>query len=152
MSNHQGYSDWIYVWILFFYAGVSDGLTIVLKKSLKVLPIGGWAMRLWGFIFLSSWAEDRGSTGEELIDTGKRATKHDRSMALLLYPEGTLVSALTRPKSKAYAEKMGIEDMKNLLIPRSTGLLYCLRTLSTVVPDLSLYDITLGYPGVPAAG
>lgn len=42
--------------------------------------------------------------------------------------------------------------MKNLLLPRSTGLLYCLRTLSTVVPDLAFYDITIGYPGVNQGG
>lgn len=43
-------------------------------------------------------------------------------------------------------------DMTNLLLPRSTGLLYCLRTLSLAMPNLTLYDLTIGYEGVPAAG
>lgn len=42
--------------------------------------------------------------------------------------------------------------MRNVLQPRSTGLLFCLRTLISQTPDLSLYDITVGYPGVPAGG
>ena len=36
-----------------------------------------------------------------------------------------------------------------LLHPRSTGLLFCLRTLLPQVPDLQLLDVTIGYPGVP---
>ena len=40
-------------------------------------------------------------------------------------------------------------DFVTLLHPRSTGLLFCLRTLLPQVPDLQLLDITIGYPGVP---
>ena len=42
-------------------------------------------------------------------------------------------------------------DMKNQLLPRSTGLLFSLRTLKQHVPDLALYDLTVGYPNMPAA-
>lgn len=128
-------------------------------------------MRLWHFIFLSNWSSDRQPTGETLFELGRRATRHKRPLSLLVYPEGTLVSALTRPKSAAYAEKLGVvsgrdpgaiacchwltappqPDMKNQLLPRSTGLLFSLRTLALNVPDLVLYDLTVGYPGLPAA-
>ena len=43
-------------------------------------------------------------------------------------------------------------DRKNLLLPRSTGLLYCLRSLASTTPDLTLYDVAIGYAGVPSAG
>jgi lysocardiolipin and lysophospholipid acyltransferase len=65
-------------------------------------------MRLWKFIFLKNWEVDRVPTGEALGQLGRRAVKHQRKLAVLIYPEGTLVSALTRPKSKAYAEKRGV--------------------------------------------
>lgn len=42
-------------------------------------------------------------------------------------------------------------DMKNQLLPRSTGLLFSIRTLQQHIPDLALYDLTVGYPGMPAA-
>lgn len=71
-------------------------------------------MRLWKFIFLKNWEEDRVPTGEALGQLGRRAVKHQRKLALLLYPEGTLVSALTRPKSKAYAEKKGVVSFVRL--------------------------------------
>ncbi len=38
--------------------------------------------------------------------------------------------------------------MSHTLLPRSTGLLYSLRALSSCVPDLQLLDITVAYPGV----
>lgn len=44
--------------------------------------------------------------GNGLHELGRRATKHDRPLTLLVYPEGTLVSKLTRPKSAAYAAKI----------------------------------------------
>lgn len=38
--------------------------------------------------------------------------------------------------------------MKNVLLPRSTGLHYSLRSLAPRIPDLRLLDITLLYPGM----
>lgn len=37
--------------------------------------------------------------------------------------------------------------MTNLLLPRSLGLHYSLRSLVPRIPDLSLLDITVIYPG-----
>lgn len=67
-------------------------------------------------------------------------------------PEGTLVSRLTRPVSAKFAEKMGIPDGVYTLLPRSTGLLFCLRSLAPLVPDLQLLDVTIAYPGIPQDG
>jgi len=47
---------------------------------------------------------------------------------------------------------MGIDDMTNMLLPRSTGLQYSLRSLAPRIPDLKLLDITTVYPGVPPMG
>jgi hypothetical protein len=41
------------------------------------------------------------------------------------------------------------DDLKATLHPRSTGLLFILRTLLPSLPDLQLLDVTIGYPGVP---
>lgn len=38
------------------------------------------------------------------------------------------------------------------MLPRSTGLLFSLRTLAPFVPDLHVLDVTIGYPGIPPAG
>lgn len=44
MGNHQAYLDWMYLWILSAYAGHSQGIIILLKESLKNIPIIGWGM------------------------------------------------------------------------------------------------------------
>ncbi|SCZ99031.1 BZ3500_MvSof-1268-A1-R1_Chr7-1g09362 [Microbotryum saponariae] len=152
MSNHQMYADWIYTWALFHAAGLHGYVRIFLKASLKHIPIAGPAMRLWSFIFLKNWTQDRESVGNQIFHLGRRAQRHDRKMAMLIFPEATLVSVLTRPKSKAYADKIGVKDLRHCLLPKSTGLLFTLRTLKLKVDDLALYDITIGYPGIPSGG
>ena len=42
--------------------------------------------------------------------------------------------------------------MRHCLLPRSTGLLFCLRALAARVPHLELVDLTIGYEGIPATG
>jgi len=83
---------------------------------------------------------------------GRRAQTKDEPLTFILYPEGTLVSKDTRPISKKYADKMGIPDMTNMLLPKSTGLHYSLRSLAPKVSDLQMIDITTAYPGIPPLG
>ncbi|KAG6831269.1 hypothetical protein H0H92_011779 [Tricholoma furcatifolium] len=110
-------------------------------------------MQLYGFIFLArSWASDRLQLASHLSALGKRAEEEDKPLCFLLYPEGTLVSPNTRPISKKFAEKEGIADLSNVLLPRSTGLYYSLRSLAPRVPDLKLIDLTVVYPGIPPMG
>lgn len=64
-------------------------------------------MQLFHFIFLSrSWASDRSELTGKLAQTAIRARSFGTPLALLIYPEGTLVSADTRPISRKYAEKI----------------------------------------------
>jgi len=44
MANHQAYTDWMYLWIIACYAGHSRGIIILLKDTLKHIPIVGWGM------------------------------------------------------------------------------------------------------------
>jgi lysocardiolipin and lysophospholipid acyltransferase len=44
MANHQAYLDWMYLWILACYSGSARGIIILLKASLKNIPIVGWGM------------------------------------------------------------------------------------------------------------
>ncbi len=44
MGNHQAYTDWMYMWILACYAGHAKGIIILLKASLKRIPVIGWGM------------------------------------------------------------------------------------------------------------
>jgi len=44
MANHQAYLDWMYIWILACYSGNATGIIILLKASLKKIPLIGWAL------------------------------------------------------------------------------------------------------------
>ena len=84
---------------LLYAADLHSQLYIMLKASLKHVPMAGWAMQLWDFIFIDqkNWDGDRRVAGESMRQIGRRAVKHKRKVAMLLFPEGTLVSRLTRP-------------------------------------------------------
>ncbi|KAJ7275310.1 hypothetical protein B0H12DRAFT_251814 [Mycena haematopus] len=173
IANHQVYPDWWYGWSLTYFIGprgVHDSVYITLKKSLQVslrfdiplwsqincfqwVPVLGWGMQFYNFIFLArSWVSDRVHLSSHLSALGKAAEDHDNPLVFFLYPEGTVVSKDTRPISKKFADKMGIDDMTNMLLPRSTGLQYSLRSLVPRIPDLKLLDMTTVYPGIPPMG
>ncbi|KAF4622983.1 hypothetical protein D9613_001976 [Agrocybe pediades] len=151
IANHQVYADWWYAWCFTYFMSSQDVhryVFITLKKSLRWVPIVGWGMQFFNFIFLArSWASDRKQLATDLASLGREAEREGKPLCFILYPEGTLVSKDTRPRSKKYAEKMGINDMRHILLPRSTGLHYSLRSLAPRIPDLRLLDLTVAYPG-----
>ena len=144
MANHQLYTDWLYLWWIAYTNKMHGRIYIILKESLKKLPIFGWGCQFYNFIFLSrKWEQDRWRF--------KRALNHLKDpqdpMWLLIFPEGTNLSATTRQKSASWAAKTGVPDMKNQLLPRTTGLQFCLQELKSTTNWL--YDCTIAYEGVP---
>ncbi|KAK5115546.1 hypothetical protein LTR62_001205 [Meristemomyces frigidus] len=144
MANHQLYTDWLYLWWIAYTNKMHGRIYIILKESLKQLPIFGWGAQFYNFIFLSrKWETDRWRF--------KQAFSHLRDpldpMWLLIFPEGTNLSAVTREKSTAWAKKTGMKDMKHQLLPRTTGLQFCLQELRQSTNWL--YDCTIAYEGVP---
>jgi hypothetical protein len=117
---------------------------IILKESLKNIPIIGWGAQFYNFIFLSrKWEEDEATFKRHLTQLNKPTDP----MWLIIFPEGTNLSQSTREKSKKWAEKNGLQDMKHQLLPRSTGLRFCLQELRQTTEWL--YDCTIAYEGVP---
>ncbi|GAA5900580.1 hypothetical protein JCM6882_000914 [Rhodosporidiobolus microsporus] len=149
ISNHQCYTDWIFPWIFMSYGSVSAGLVIILQAALEWAPIVGPAMQLFNFCFID---KKKTLAKSNLFRTAQAMLRRGEPYQALLFPEGTLYSSLTRPRSAKYAEQLGIPDATNVLLPRSAGMLFTLRCLLTIIPrsTLALYDITMGYPGVPA--
>ena len=128
-------------------------LYIILKESLKYIPIIGPGMAFFGFIFMSrKMATDQPRMAHRLkklreVQVSRDGHKCRSPMWLLLFPEGTNMSRNARKKSAAWAEKMGLQDPKHLLLPRSTGLLFCLKQLQGTIQYV--YDCTVAYEGIP---
>jgi len=55
-----------------------------------------------------SWAADKLLLSDQLSRLAARAQVLSTPLALMIFPEGTLVSKDTRPISKKYAEKIGV--------------------------------------------
>lgn len=144
ISNHQLYSDWIYIWALAYMARRHGDLKVILKKSLKNIPIWGWGMQFFDFIFLErSWTKD----AQNFLAHMAKLKSSTSPLWLLIFPEGTTISAETREKSHTFAEKNGIPVPKHTLLPRSLGLYTCVNSLGNTIDYI--YDLTVGIPGVP---
>lgn len=144
MGNHQLYTDWLYLWWIAYTNKTHGHIYIILKESLKKVPIIGWGMQYYNFIFLSrNWEQDRYRFKQHL----DQLKDPNDPMWLLIFPEGTNLSESTREKSARWAQKTSIPDMKHQLLPRSTGLQFCLQELRSSTNWL--YDCTIAYEGVP---
>ncbi|KAI9716103.1 MAG: hypothetical protein M1812_005530 [Candelaria pacifica] len=144
IANHQIYTDWLYLWWIAYTGGMHGRLYIVLKESLKRIPVLGWGMQFSQFIFLKrNWEEDKPRLAAHL----QKLNKPSDPMWLMMFPEGTNLAPSTRESSKKWADKNGYKDMRHQLLPRSTGLHFCLQELQKTVDYV--YDCTIAYEGVP---
>ncbi|KAI5865237.1 acyltransferase-domain-containing protein [Durotheca rogersii] len=155
IANHQIYTDWIYLWWVGYTntPSMHGHIYILLKESLKRIPVIGPGCLFLGFIFLSrKMAVDKSRLARGL---GKLKTRHTdldgksylSPMWLLLFPEGTNLSANGRVKSASWAAKLGVRDAEHQMLPRSTGMFFCLNELKGTVDYV--YDCTVAYEGVP---
>ncbi|KAF5025091.1 hypothetical protein F66182_2792 [Fusarium sp. NRRL 66182] len=158
IANHQIYTDWLYLWWVAYAnsPGMHGHIYIILKESLKHIPIIGWGMRFYGFIFMSrKMASDQPRLAYRLnklkqpkIDPNGKA--YMDPMWLLLFPEGTNLSNNGRRKSAGWAAKNDLKDPDHVMIPRSTGMFFCLNELKGSIDYI--YDCTVAYEGIPRGG
>ncbi|KAG6280144.1 hypothetical protein E4U47_001496 [Claviceps purpurea] len=155
IANHQIYTDWIYLWWVGYAnnPGMHGHIYIILKESLKYIPVIGTGMMFYGFIFLSrKMATDQPRLAHRLNKLKQkkvdpRGNTYLDPMWLLLFPEGTNLSNNGRMKSAAWAAKNSLRDPEHVMLPRSTGTYFCLNELKDSVEYV--YDCTVAYEGVP---
>lgn len=123
ISNHLTNFDWIYTLVVLNELGMYENLVIILKESLRKIPIFGYGMKIFGYIFLKrQWSEDY-----QILLEGLKKIKEKENFNLLLFPEGTIINKEAHEKSKKYCEtnniKIGNEPFnpETLLLPRKTG-------------------------------
>ncbi|KAH7242257.1 acyltransferase-domain-containing protein [Fusarium tricinctum] len=158
IANHQIYTDWLYLWWIAYANSPSmhGHIYIILKESLKRIPFVGWGMQFYGFIFMSrKMASDRPRMAYRLKKLKQRKVDPNGKsymdpMWLLLFPEGTNLSNNGRRKSAAWAAKNDLKDPEHVMIPRSTGMFFCLNELKGSIDYV--YDCTVAYEGIPRGG
>lgn len=154
IANHQLYTDWLYLWWIAYTGRMHGHIFIILKEALKYVPVIGPGMMFYGFVFMArKWQSDMPRLRHRL---DKLKGRHSGPLSgsqtldpmwLLIFPEGTNLSANTRKGSKVWAAKQGIPDMRHVLLPRTTGLYFCLQQLKGTVDWV--YDCTTAYEGTP---
>ncbi|RAH83917.1 putative acyltransferase [Aspergillus japonicus CBS 114.51] len=154
IANHQVYTDWIYLWWVAYTNQMHGRIFIILKESLKYIPIIGQGMTFYGFIFMArKWLSDKPRLQHRLekLKTqhlgSQSSSPHYDPMWLLIFPEGTNLSINTKRRSAEYAAKQGLPTLQHQIIPRSTGLFFCLQQLRGTVEWV--YDCTVAYEGPP---
>ncbi|KAL9615181.1 MAG: hypothetical protein Q9167_000387 [Letrouitia subvulpina] len=116
---------------------------VILKESLRRIPIIGWGMQFSQFIFLKrNWETDK----DRLATHMQKLNDQSTPMWLMIFPEGTNLHPVTREASRKWADKNKIPDMKHQLLPRSRGLQFCIQQLRQTVRYI--YDCTIAYEGV----
>ncbi|KAG9252992.1 acyltransferase-domain-containing protein [Emericellopsis atlantica] len=155
VANHQIYTDWLYLWWV-AYANrprLHGHIYIILKASLRYIPFIGWGMMLYSFIFMTrKMATDQPRMAYRLWKlrqpkTSPSGKTYYDPMWLMLFPEGTNLCANGRTKSESWAKKNDIRDPEHLLLPRGTGMYFCLSELKGTVEYV--YDCTIAYEGIP---
>lgn len=167
LANHQIYTDWVYLWWLAQSGSLGGFVYIMLKAELKNIPLLGFGMKCFEFIFLSrKWDSDKVTMGNQLdiIDANARGRGPANGVVLsgdqwpqgkgskrwpyqlVIFPEGTNLSDNTRQKTEQYASKVGKPPFKHVLLPKTTGLRFSLLKLQGSLEEV--YDYTVGYSGV----
>lgn len=175
ISNHQIYTDWLYLWFLAYLSRIGDSVYIMLK-DLSKLPILGYGMKNFNFLFLSrKWDRDKYVLTNQLlsIDADARGMGPSNGVKqivqpsstivtrwppgtgsnrwpfeVILFPEGTVVSQKTRARSDKFCDTKGIPRLKYTLLPRVRGLFLTLVNLRNSAEYL--YDLTCGYSDLKA--
>ncbi|KAJ3284121.1 hypothetical protein HK104_010083 [Borealophlyctis nickersoniae] len=144
IGNHQTYTDWCWMWCVSWTRRAHGTVKIIVKESIKWLPIIGWGLQLFEWPFLArKWETDKPKLQHNL----QRAQSDNLPFSVVIFPEGTVVCPNTQARSRAYAAKMGLsDDPKHVILPKSTGLFTVLRSMQPKVT--SLYDLTIGYAGL----
>ncbi|MCJ1320117.1 hypothetical protein MMC15_005454 [Xylographa vitiligo] len=157
IANHQLYTDFIYLWWIAYTNKMHGHMYIILKESLKWVPFIGPGMMFYGFVFMArNWTKDKPRLKHRLKQlkgrhSGPLSGSQDLDpMWLMIFPEGTNLSANTRKGSAKWAAKQGINDLQHQLLPRSTGFQFCLQELKGTVDWV--YDCTTAYEGIPRGG
>lgn len=140
IANHQIYSDWFFIWFLAYLNDCADHFFIVMKKSLEKLPILGYGMTNYNFVFLSrNWNMDKMYMAKQFLKMKQLSSK----FWMLIFPEGTNMSHNNRIKSHKFATENNLPLNQSVLLPRVKGLYVACKELS---PETTkIIDFTIGY-------
>lgn len=147
ISNHPTELDWLW---LFKYFSLEPSLFIrlVLKESIKKIPLFGWTLKLFNYLFIGrDWDKDKKSIKKYFIKSSKVNMNFISDCnSLLIFPEGTVIWKGSIDKSNKFAEENNLSKYTETIHPRTTGLQYIYDiNKNTNFPFQNCYDLTISY-------
>ncbi|KAM9297204.1 lysocardiolipin acyltransferase 1 isoform 2-T4 [Morus bassanus] len=143
IMNHRTRMDWMFLWNCLLRYSYLRLEKICLKSSLKSIPGFGWAMQVAAFVFIQRKWEDDKSHFEKMLDYFCDIRE---PLQLLIFPEGTDLTANTKARSNEFAEKNGLQKYEYVLHPRTTGFTFVVERLREGDNLDAIHDITVAYP------
>ncbi|KAL1298428.1 hypothetical protein HN51_042796 [Arachis hypogaea] len=137
LCNHRSDIDWLIGFALAQRSGCLGSSLAIMKKELKYLPVIGWSMWFCDFIFLErEWAKD-----ERTLSSGlKQLENSPLPFWLALFVEGTRFTPDKLLAAQAFAASRGLPIPKNVLIPRTKGIVCVVENIRSFTP--AVYDCT----------
>lgn len=147
LSNHVLYTDWFFIWALLNQMGATEAASfgVIMKDSLRRIPVIGYLMDAAGFLFLKRKADTDIVYLRKKFSQEMAATYADRCR-FLIFPEGTDFSVDNLAKSNAYATLHGFPSTTHVLQPKTVGI----HTILNSAQFDGVLDVTLYYGGVHA--
>ncbi|GFR67471.1 1-acyl-sn-glycerol-3-phosphate acyltransferase 3 [Elysia marginata] len=140
--NHKYDIDWVMTWLLCEEFGCLGSSKVVGKKSLRYVPLIGWAWYFTETIFLNrKWEHDKYSISRDLQKTYDFPKGY--YVTLLLFPEGTRFTEKKHQASLEVSRAKGYPELKHLLLPRPKG--FALITHGLKGHFQSVLNCTVGF-------
>lgn len=123
VSNHLTEYDWFFVSSVLHHFARFEDICIILKMTLRDIPLLGYGMQFFQFIFLNR----KINRDIELIKSGISRLMKKGKYDLLIFPEGTYIDHESHPKSQAWSSEAKIAvggrrfNPDEVIIPRTTG-------------------------------
>lgn len=141
ISNHRTRIDWMFAgWAYGTLVGIIPDLVLVLKDSLRSIPIFGWAMQLMLYIFVS---RKRDADLPRISRLLSYLLQCGPKPSILLFPEGTDLSDSNVEKSNSYAKSKGLSEFRQVLYPHPSGFICCMSALRG--QGMILHDMTVAF-------
>eukprot|EP00038_Savillea_parva_P001860 m.107972 g.107972 ORF g.107972 m.107972 type:complete len:413 (+) comp10639_c0_seq6:86-1324(+) len=150
ISNHQSNMDWFITVLLAGEIGGSGRIRYMLKDSLTMLPLFGWAFALHGCVYVSkSSRRNQGGARNELVARTRTLGEDGIPVWLVVFPEGTRYNPVRYPWQLVDSAEAAIargEDPANFTqvkFPRAGG--FACSVLGLRDSATAVYDVTTAY-------
>ncbi|KAB2068233.1 hypothetical protein ES319_A08G017200v1 [Gossypium barbadense] len=141
MPNHVSDSDTLLTWILAQRVGCLCSALTIVKKTTRYLPVFGWTNWFSESIFLDrNWAKDE----SKLKSSFEALSDYPTPFWMTIFVEGTRLTADKLVEAQSFASSKGYPIPKNVLIPKTKGIVTAVQSLRSFVP--AIYDVTIAIP------